>query len=168
MALSKADCRVSTESALNLTKALVVSRHAVGMCVTFTHQIRFDYNILDYNHTRVGILAELAATAVLGDGCEINIAFSSTSQCPRKPEGRNFKLLLKTRRGHWAWGRRYVYFEGLRERVPTGHSLVLCFMVGPLGLLSHMITCSLHRSLRRRNSSATELQRSNPSASALA
>lgn len=30
--------------------------------------------------------------------------------------------------------------DGLRQMVPTAHSVWLCFMVGPLGLLSHIIT----------------------------
>jgi Domain of unknown function (DUF4281) len=33
--------------------------------------------------------------------------------------------------------------DGLRRRIPTRHSLVLCFMFGPVGLLSHMITDQL-------------------------
>lgn len=35
---------------------------------------------------------------------------------------------------------RWVYADGLREGIPTAHSLVLCFMVGPLGLVSHLVT----------------------------
>ncbi len=30
--------------------------------------------------------------------------------------------------------------DGLTHGVATGHSVVLCFMFGPLGVLSHMIT----------------------------
>jgi hypothetical protein len=30
--------------------------------------------------------------------------------------------------------------DGLRQLVPTAHSVLLCFMVGPLGLLSHLAT----------------------------
>jgi hypothetical protein len=36
--------------------------------------------------------------------------------------------------------RRYVWADGLNFLVPTAHSLLLCFMMGPLGLLSHMLT----------------------------
>ncbi|CAG9466015.1 unnamed protein product [Pedinophyceae sp. YPF-701] len=35
---------------------------------------------------------------------------------------------------------KYVATDGLRRNIPTAHSLVLCFMVGPLGLVSHTIT----------------------------
>jgi hypothetical protein len=33
--------------------------------------------------------------------------------------------------------------DGLRSLVPTAHSILLCFMVGPLGLLSHLATRAL-------------------------
>jgi hypothetical protein len=36
--------------------------------------------------------------------------------------------------------RRLVYLDGVRHRVPTAHSAVLCFMAGPLGLASHLAT----------------------------
>ena len=45
---------------------------------------------------------------------------------------------------------RWVYLDGLKRQVPTAHSLVLCFMVGPLGLVSHMATAWL---CRRRSGS---------------
>jgi hypothetical protein len=35
---------------------------------------------------------------------------------------------------------RLVFLDGLHHRVPTAHSTLLCFMVGPLGLLSHLLT----------------------------
>ena len=35
---------------------------------------------------------------------------------------------------------RSVLLDGLRARVPTPHSLALCFMFGPLGVLSHLLT----------------------------
>ena len=34
--------------------------------------------------------------------------------------------------------------------VPTPHSLALCFMAGPLGLLSHLATKALARALFKR------------------
>ena len=37
-------------------------------------------------------------------------------------------------------GCREVWVDGLTHRVATGHSVILCFMFGPLGVLSHMIT----------------------------
>ena len=46
--------------------------------------------------------------------------------------------------------RRSVFLSGLSERVPTGHSVVLCFMFGPLGVLSHMLTCAASRMLQRQ------------------
>lgn len=30
--------------------------------------------------------------------------------------------------------------DGLRQLIPTWHSVLLCFMVGPLGVLSHLAT----------------------------
>ena len=41
--------------------------------------------------------------------------------------------------------RRSVFLSGLSERVPTGHSVVLCFMFGPLGVLSHTLTRAASR-----------------------
>lgn len=35
---------------------------------------------------------------------------------------------------------KWVYHDALRHNVSSIHSLVLCFMVGPLGLLSHILT----------------------------
>lgn len=35
---------------------------------------------------------------------------------------------------------RWVYHDALRHNVASIHSLILCFMVGPLGLLSHILT----------------------------
>ena len=35
---------------------------------------------------------------------------------------------------------RYVHLDALRCGVPAAHSVILCFMVGPLGLLSHLVT----------------------------
>ncbi|GAX80989.1 hypothetical protein CEUSTIGMA_g8424.t1 [Chlamydomonas eustigma] len=37
---------------------------------------------------------------------------------------------------------REIYVQGIQEAVSTRHSLALCFMFGPLGLLSHTITKS--------------------------
>ena len=38
---------------------------------------------------------------------------------------------------------KWVYHDALRHNVSSIHSLVLCFMVGPLGLLSHILTKTL-------------------------
>ena len=38
---------------------------------------------------------------------------------------------------------RWVYLEGQRSGVWTVHSLVLCLVAGPLGLLSHIITAAV-------------------------
>jgi hypothetical protein len=47
-----------------------------------------------------------------------------------------------------------VLLDGLRLLVPTAHSVLLCFMVGPLGLLSHLATRVIVH-WRRRDSRAT-------------
>lgn len=44
---------------------------------------------------------------------------------------------------------RWVYLDGSNTTVPTMHSLVLCFMVGPLGLLSHFATKTVLEQYRR-------------------
>mmetsp|Transcript_14324 Transcript_14324/g.22215 ORF Transcript_14324/g.22215 Transcript_14324/m.22215 type:complete len:123 (-) Transcript_14324:228-596(-) len=38
---------------------------------------------------------------------------------------------------------RWVWIDGLRNRVFTSHSVFLCLMFGPLGLLSHLATRAL-------------------------
>ena len=35
---------------------------------------------------------------------------------------------------------RAVFLDGLDRNIWTGHSILLCFMFGPLGLLSHLLT----------------------------
>lgn len=82
-----------------------------------------------------------------------------------RPAGIAFTKVLTTQRVEWfasllnckevtclAWTHlvlldlfqaRYVYIDGQRHGVPTRHSLVLCFMFGPVGLLSHMVTRTL-------------------------
>lgn len=47
--------------------------------------------------------------------------------------------------------RRAVLLDGLRLLVPTAHSVLLCFMVGPLGLLSHLLTRALVHWQRKDN-----------------
>ena len=44
---------------------------------------------------------------------------------------------------------RHVHKDGLRAGVPTQHSLILCFMVGPLGILSHLLTLALWKQKER-------------------
>lgn len=52
---------------------------------------------------------------------------------------------------------RWVYLDGLRSHIPTLHSAILCFMVGPLGVLSHLLTkyiVGMHRSSNAQPSAA--------------
>ena len=42
-----------------------------------------------------------------------------------------------------------VLLDGLRTGVPTGLSVALCFMFGPLGLLAHLVTKAAAGALRR-------------------
>lgn len=44
---------------------------------------------------------------------------------------------------------RGVFLDGVRNGVWTAHSVVLCFMFGPLGLLSHWLTKAAARLLGR-------------------
>jgi len=41
-----------------------------------------------------------------------------------------------------------VFLDGASRGVPTPHSVLLCFMFGPLGLLSHAATCAALEALR--------------------
>ena len=43
---------------------------------------------------------------------------------------------------------RWIYQQGLQDRIWTTHSLILCLFAGPLGLLSHLITAGITRQLR--------------------
>lgn len=45
---------------------------------------------------------------------------------------------------------REVWRDGLANGVGTAHSIVLCFMVGPVGILSHLMTKGLIRARRAR------------------
>eukprot|EP00245_Coleochaete_scutata_P007584 TRINITY_DN23051_c0_g1_i1.p1 TRINITY_DN23051_c0_g1~~TRINITY_DN23051_c0_g1_i1.p1 ORF type:complete len:279 (+),score=34.86 TRINITY_DN23051_c0_g1_i1:232-1068(+) len=38
---------------------------------------------------------------------------------------------------------RHVYLDGLEQKVPTRHSLILCLMFGPIGIFCHFITTAL-------------------------
>lgn len=38
---------------------------------------------------------------------------------------------------------RWIYWEGQRTGIWTSHSLVLCLLVGPIGLLSHIMTAAI-------------------------
>lgn len=42
---------------------------------------------------------------------------------------------------------RYIYLEGQTQGIWTIHSLILCFLAGPIGLLSHIITRWLQLSI---------------------
>ena len=46
--------------------------------------------------------------------------------------------------------RRYVFLDAADAGVPAAHSLVLCMMAGPLGLVSHAATKTLAAALRER------------------
>ena len=46
---------------------------------------------------------------------------------------------------------RWIYHDALLQEVPVAHSAILCFMVGPLGLLSHYITRTLILHWRKTN-----------------
>ena len=39
----------------------------------------------------------------------------------------------------WLSGR-YVFLDGLQHKVETRHSLVLCLMMCPIGIISHVFT----------------------------
>lgn len=47
---------------------------------------------------------------------------------------------------------RWVYGDALKNSIPAIHSLVLCFMVGPLGVLSHLITRKFYSKLKNNHS----------------
>lgn len=38
---------------------------------------------------------------------------------------------------------RWIYWEGQRTGIWTSHSLILCVLVGPVGLLSHIMTAAI-------------------------
>ncbi|CAK9219335.1 unnamed protein product [Sphagnum troendelagicum] len=43
---------------------------------------------------------------------------------------------------------RHVYLDGLQHNVETRHSLVLCLMMCPIGIISHLLTKAVTLSLR--------------------
>ncbi|MGK7925739.1 MAG: ABA4-like family protein [Spirulina sp.] len=38
---------------------------------------------------------------------------------------------------------RWIYWEGQNKKIFTSHSLLLCLFVGPIGLLSHLVTAAI-------------------------
>ncbi|CAM9123981.1 unnamed protein product [Choristocarpus tenellus] len=40
---------------------------------------------------------------------------------------------------------RWVYLDGRKNKIFTGHSLALCYLFGPLGIISHVFTRGLYR-----------------------
>lgn len=46
---------------------------------------------------------------------------------------------------------RHIYLDGLKNGIFLAHSLVLCFMACPLGILSHCITKAVARHFRPKN-----------------
>lgn len=49
---------------------------------------------------------------------------------------------------------RSVLVDGIKASVPTGHSIALCFLFGPLGLLSHFATRALKAAFGPRTASS--------------
>mmetsp|Transcript_13827 Transcript_13827/g.35529 ORF Transcript_13827/g.35529 Transcript_13827/m.35529 type:complete len:256 (-) Transcript_13827:71-838(-) len=53
---------------------------------------------------------------------------------------------------------RYVLLDGIKNNLPTAHSVVLSFMFGPTGLLSHLVTRHVVNWLRNRGSAPDDPQ----------
>ena len=52
---------------------------------------------------------------------------------------------LKSAGPKYRWHCRWVARDAQQRRVPAIHSIVLCFMCGPIGILSHMLTHTVWR-----------------------
>jgi len=50
---------------------------------------------------------------------------------------------------------RWIYWEGQRTGVWTVHSIILCLFAGPIGLLSHILTQTIHERLVTPSSDST-------------
>lgn len=50
---------------------------------------------------------------------------------------------------------RYVYLDGLQHKVETRHSLVLCLMMCPIGIVSHVLTKVIASFVRRIDGEST-------------
>jgi hypothetical protein len=46
---------------------------------------------------------------------------------------------------------RWIYWEGQKTGVWTIHSLILCLFAGPIGLLSHILTEALGKTLKGKS-----------------
>lgn len=57
---------------------------------------------------------------------------------------------------------RHVHSDALRRRLPAAHSLVLCMMFGPTGLLCHAATRALVQRLRAAQAAAGGVERAVP------
>lgn len=51
---------------------------------------------------------------------------------------------------------RWIYWEGQKTGIWTIHSLALCLFAGPLGLLSHILTCWISQRFFARSESEAE------------
>jgi hypothetical protein len=62
-------------------------------------------------------------------------------------EMRNFPVFVAEEWAHvLAWDLfvgRWIYLDGLKKEIPTPHSLFFCFLLGPLGLIIHLVTRAL-------------------------
>ncbi|DBA68859.1 TPA: hypothetical protein ACH3X2_013341 [Trebouxia sp. C0005] len=98
----------------------------------------------------VGSLLYLAALAVWGSDGLLGSVWEACKQCLADQQVTAFAALFQCPKvTALTWTHlllldlcvaRHVYLDGLRKQVVTLHSIVLCFMFGPTGLLSHMFT----------------------------
>lgn len=98
----------------------------------------------------VGSLLYLAALAVWGCEGLLGSVWGAFRQCLADQQVTAFAALFQCSKvTALTWTHlllldlcvaRHVYLDGLRNQVVTAHSIVLCFMFGPTGLLSHMVT----------------------------
>ncbi|KAL0019712.1 hypothetical protein WJX77_002752 [Trebouxia sp. C0004] len=98
----------------------------------------------------VGCLLYVAALAAWGSGGLLGTVWGACTQCLADQQMTAFAALFQCPKATaLTWTHlllldlcvaRHVYLDGLKKQVVTAHSIVLCFMFGPTGLLSHMFT----------------------------
>ena len=95
----------------------------------------------------MGIHLSLVAFGLAQPGSAQEFEFLATQgfvKLSAMMEMRNFPVFVSEEWAHvLAWDLfvgRWIYLDGLKKDIPTPHSLFFCFLLGPLGLLIHLVT----------------------------
>lgn len=122
-----------------LTRNIILSEHVVvAVAVTYAALL------LLWSPWR--LIAEVCCKVLSSSILPDVSAFGKLFKCPSATSIAWLHLLLLD-----FYQARWICADAIDRSIPAAHSLILCFMVGPLGLLSHLITSLTIRSRRKKN-----------------